>query len=304
MSCAGWPGSAARGSRPGEVMMASPLLFLSISLAAASLTAPPQATGQNPAPAATNQQTGAAPPAPEPLTPEKRGDIYMARKMYREAIEVYRQAERELAAKLPARKPRKDDGSYQQTANKLAVILNKIGIAYHQLTELDTAKSYYERAVKLNPKYAEAINNIGTVHYAQKSYRRAIGQYKKALKITPNSASIYSNLGTAYFARKNYKDASQAYAKALELDPDVFEHRSTYGVLLQERNVEERAKFHYYLAKVYAQAGMNERALLYIRKALEEGFKDRKKFIEEPEFAALQDLPEFKELMATEFRAL
>jgi len=243
-------------------------------------------------------------PAPDPLTPEKRADIYMARKMYREAIETFRKVEAELRAKLPARRPRKDDGTYQQTAQRLAVILNKIGIAYHQLHELDTARRYYEQAVKLNPRYAEAINNIGTVYYAQKSYRRAISQYKKALKISPNSASIYSNLGTAYFARKNYKEASIAYAKALELDPDVFEHRSSFGVLLQERSVEERARFHYYLAKVYAQAGMNERALLYIRKALEEGFKERRKFFEEPEFAGLQELPEFKELMAMEFRAL
>lgn len=284
--------------------MRPPLSFLPVLVLAVVVSAAqaPQAPPPNPAPVDT--PAAASQPPPEPLTPEKRADIYMARKMYREAIETYRQVEQELAAKLPARKPRRDDGTYQQTANRLAVILNKIGIAYHQLMELDTARRYYERAVKLNPQYAEAINNIGTVHYAQKNYRRAISQYRKALKITPNSASIYSNLGTAYFARKNYEEASKAYAKALELDPDVFEHRSSYGVLLQERNVEERARFHYYLAKVYAQAGMNERALLYIRKALEEGFKDRRKFIEEPEFAGLQELPEFQELMKMEFRAL
>lgn len=269
---------------------------------------PAQPPGRTPAEQTAPAQEASAPapgtPPAEPLTPERRADIYMARKMYREAIDAYRQVEQDLAAKLPARRPRQDDGTYRQTANRLAVILNKIGIAYHQLTELETAKKYYERAVKLNPAYAEAVNNIGTIHYARKSYRRAVGQYKKALKLSPNSASIYSNLGTAYFARKNYNEAAIAYAKALELDPDVFEHRSSYGVLLQERNVEERAKFHYYLAKVYAQAGMNERALLYIRKALEEGFKDRQRFFEEPEFAALQDLPEFKELMTLQPRVL
>ncbi len=276
-----------------------PLLVLAIFASGAQA---PQAAPGDPGPPQNPPTTAQS--SSEPLTLEKRADIYMARKMYREAIETYRQVEQELAAKLPARKPRKDDGTYQQTASRLAVILNKIGIAYHQLMELDTARRYYERAVKLNPNYAEAINNIGTVYYAEKSYRRAIGQYKKALKFSPNSASIYSNLGTAYFARRNYKEASIAYAKALELDPDVFEHRSTYGQLLQERNVEERARFHYYLAKVYAQAGMNERALIYIRKALEEGFKDRQKFMEEPEFASLRELPEFQELMKMEFRAL
>jgi tetratricopeptide (TPR) repeat protein len=115
---------------------------------------------------------------------------------------------------------------------------------------------------------------------------------------------VYSNLGTALFARKKYKDALEAYQTALSLDPEVFEHRNSHGVLLQERSVEERAKFHYFLAKTYAKAGVLDRALLYIRKALEEGFRERKKFSEEPEFAALQEMPEFQALMALEPRVL
>jgi len=95
-----------------------------------------------------------------------------------------------------------------------------------------------------------------------------------------------------------------AYEKALELDPEVFEHRSSHGVLLQERSVEERAKFHFYLAKTYAKAGQTERALLYIRKAIEEGFKEREKFTGDPEFATLQELPEFQQLMALQPRVL
>ena len=226
------------------------------------------------------------PPAPVapptvPLDPERRADILMARKMYREAIEVYREAPLDSA-----------------------IIWNKIGIAYHQMLQLDTAKKNYEKAIKLNRHYSEAINNLGTVYYARKNYKKAISYYKRALKISPNSASVYSNLGTAYFARRKYKDAAEAYQTALSLDKDVFEHHGSYGVLLEERSVEERAKFHFYLARTYAKAGMNERALQYIRKALEEGFKEKKKLMEEPEFEALRALPEFQELMALEPRVL
>ena len=216
-----------------------------------------------------------------PITPEMRGDIQMARKMYREAVESY------SAADL-----------------KSPVIINKIGIAYHQMLELELARKSYERAAKLDPKYSEAINNLGTIYYARKSYRKAVGCYNKALKIKPNSASIYSNLGTAQFARRKYKQAAEAYEKALSLDPDVFEHRGGSGVLLQERSVAERAKFHFYLAKTYAKAGAVERALIYIRKCLEEGFSEREKFQEEPEFAVLREIPEFQQLMALEPRVL
>jgi tetratricopeptide (TPR) repeat protein len=251
-------------------------------LLAAVLVAGLNAQQANTVRADTRQQPAAPTPAAAPtktLTPEMRGDILMARKAYREAIEMYSEA-----------------------PQNSAVVLNKIGIAYHQMGELDQAKKYYERAVKIDKKYSEAVNNLGTVHYAKKSYRKAVGQYKKALKLSPNSASIYSNLGTAFFARKKYKDAVEAYEKAL--DPDVFEHRNTHGVLLQERSVQERAKFHYYLAKTYAKSGSVDRALLYIRKALEEGFKEKNKFKEEPEFAALQELPEFQQLMQMEPRVL
>jgi tetratricopeptide (TPR) repeat protein len=220
--------------------------------------------------------------APKPvLSAETRGDIFMARKMYREAIEAF------------------SEGS-----PKDAVLRNKIGIAHHQMMQLDLARKYYEQAVKLKPNYSEAINNLGTVYYATKSYRRAVSQYKKALKLAPDSASIHSNLGTAYFARNQIDLATAEFRTALKLDPNVFEHHSSYGVMLQERSVQDRAKYHYWMAALYAQDGRSDLALQYLRKALEEGYKERKKLPEDPAFASMRDLPEFKELIALEPRVL
>ena len=227
----------------------------------------------------TNNAAAQTPAQPKLISPELRGDIFMAKKMFREAAEAYSEA------------------------GTSAVLLNKTGIAYHQMLDLKDAKKYYQLALKANPVYAEAINNLGTVEYSHKNYRRAVSLYKRALRQSPESASIYSNLGTGYFARKDYKGATEAFQKALQLDPEVFEHHSSQGVLLQERSVEERAKFHFYLAKMYAKSGAPERALQYMRKAIEEGFKDRKKF-EESEFALLKDNPEFKQLLALEPRVL
>ncbi|HYL37186.1 MAG TPA: tetratricopeptide repeat protein [Bryobacteraceae bacterium] len=257
--------------------------FLMCSLALA-LPGAAQQPPSNPATFRDESRTGQSPaPAKPPVavTPEMRGDIFMAKKMYREAAEAYKQGPKDSA-----------------------VLLNKTGIAYHQMLELNLAEKYYRLAIKIDPHYAEAINNLGTIYYARKSYRRAVNEYKRALRIHPKSASILSNLGTGYFARKDYKRASETWQQAVALDPEVFESRSTQGVLLQERSVEERAKFHYALAQTYAKAGQNDRALLYIRRALEEGYKERKKIAEDPAFAALKDLPEFKELLTSEPRVL
>ena len=127
-----------------------------------------------------------APPQPV-LTLEMRGDIYMARKQFRDAIDIFRQC--------PVS----------------AVVENKIGIGYHQLYELKLAKKSYEKSIKLNPKYPEAVNNLGTVYYAQRSFRKSIKYYKRALKLEPSAASIWANLGSAYFAKHDFKRAAKAY---------------------------------------------------------------------------------------------
>src|SRR5947207_4739288 len=155
--------------RPGLIAMAA-------SLGAALVSAQTPPTGSNAILEPTRTPVQAEPARPA-LTPEMRGDIMMARKMYREAIETFAEG-----------------------SSKDPVLRNKTGIAYHQLMQLDKAQKCYEQAVKLNPKYHEAVNNLGTVYYARKNYRRAISQYRKALVLSPNQASVHSNLGTAYFA--------------------------------------------------------------------------------------------------------
>jgi tetratricopeptide (TPR) repeat protein len=218
------------------------------------------------------------------LSPEVRGDIFMATKHYREAIDAFKEG-----------------------SPKDAVLWNKTGIAYHQMSQLDNALKSYQKAVSLKKDYLEAVNNIGTIYYTRRSYSRAITYYRRALKLAPQSAreaAIYNNLGTALFARKQYKAAQEAMETALKLDPNVFETNGGYGVLLEERGVPERAKFHYYMAKTYAKDGQNALALQYLRKALEEGFKEKKQLEKDPEFATLRNTKEFKDILASEPRVL
>ena len=98
-----------------------------------------------------------------------RGDIFMARKMYREAIELYSEAPQDSA-----------------------VVWNKMGIAYHQMMQLDAAMKRYQRSIRLDPKYPEAINNLGTIYYAEKRYGKATQYYKRALKLAPKSSVTYA----------------------------------------------------------------------------------------------------------------
>jgi tetratricopeptide (TPR) repeat protein len=220
-----------------------------------------------------------------PLTPEAHGDLYMARKMYREAIDTYRTG-------------------LQAKPGDAAVIWDKIGIAYHQIGDLNGARKSYERAIKIDKKYADAINNVGTVFYAEKKYGSAISRYQRALRYAPDSASIYSNLGTAWYARGKFDLMAQAYSKALQLDPEVFEKNGSVGTRMMDRGVTDKARYHYEMARLYAGAGKNELALQYLRKALEEGFKEKDRLQQAKEFTALRETQEFKDLMTLEPRVL
>ncbi|MGB7758633.1 MAG: tetratricopeptide repeat protein [Bryobacteraceae bacterium] len=217
---------------------------------------------------------GASPGPASDLSLEERADLYMARKMFREAIETYNRIE----PKTPA-------------------TLNMIGIAYQQQFDHAAARQYYERAIKARPNYAEAINNLGTLYYVQGNYRRATALYQRALALQPRSPSIHINLGMAWLARHNDAQWQRNLQKALELDPDIFERRGSHGVLIEEHSTTARAKFDFYLARLYARRGNNELALQYIRKALECGLKERRKLLEDEDFAAVRALPEFGELM-------
>ena len=224
----------------------------------------------NPSPSATDV---AAPPPTATLSPEIEGDLLMVHRSYAAAIEAY-----------------------ERDNQRTAVILNKIGVAYHHMFALDQARKYYQQALAMNPRYADALNNLAAVYHGQHDYKQAERTYKQALKYAPSAAITYCNLGTAYFADEKYKPGMEAYRKALALNPQIFDPGQTQ--IVQETSTRRQlVAVNYYLAKTYATAGKMQESLTYLRKALEAGFKDRKLLMKDKEFAALRTTPEFHQLL-------
>jgi len=214
----------------------------------------------------------------DPKAVEQRGDLFMVRKFYPEAVEAYR--------RLTTLEPNN------------ALFHNKLGIAYHQMQNFNAAKRSYRRAIQLNAQYAEAVNNLAAIEYAEKNYRSAILTYLKALAISPKDPVVYSNLGTAYFAYDKYEYAVACYRYALMIDPGIFERTGRSGSIVHQRDVKDIAAFNFYMAKTYASLNNLEDTLLYLVKAWEEGFPDFRKALDDPVFAFLATEPRFLELIA------
>jgi tetratricopeptide (TPR) repeat protein len=218
---------------------------------------------------------------------EARGDELHGQKLYFDAIDYYRAA----LKKTPV-------------PENQAKILNKVCRTQLVMTRWHDAQKSCQQSLKANHQMPDAYNNLGVAYYEERKYGTAIKQYRKAIDIDASSASYYSNMGAALFSKKEYEASAQAYQKALELDPDVFERSSRQGVQAQVPRPEDRARYDYVVAKLYAKMGLSERSLEYLRKAMEEGYKDYKNVYTDAEFAEVRKDKRFTELMAMKTPAL
>ncbi len=209
---------------------------------------------------------------------ERRGDELRAEKAYLDAVDYLRAA----LAKTP----------------NVARLYNKIGIAELQTQRYKESRKDFEHAIRLESAFADAYNNLGVVYYKETKYGKAIKQYQRAVKLKPDIASYYSNLGAAYYLLKDWDKATIAYGQALQLDPDIFERTSHTGVTAQLPSPEERARFDYVVAKLYAKQGDRDRSLQYLRRCMEEGYKGIGDVYKDPEFAGLRSDARFTQLMA------
>lgn len=210
---------------------------------------------------------------------EQTADSLRAEKLYLDALDYYHAA----LTKEP----------------HSAGLLNKVGITELMMQRYREAKKSFELSIKTDRNFANAYNNLGVVYYEEKKYAAAAKQYRRAIGLDEKSASFYSNLGAALFSKKSFVPAVQAYQHAVELDPDVFERTSRAGVQAQLPSPADRARYDYTVAKLYAKMGFSERSLEYLRKAMEEGYKDFKNVYKDSEFAALRKDKRFTELIAS-----
>lgn len=236
-----------------------PLVIVAFSFLTAASIPAQQQPANNP-----NATSEAAPVAQG----EVRGDVQMARKMYREAIGSYSDA----LAKDP----------------KSAELMNKLGIAYQQEMDVRMATKYYKLSMKTDKNFVSAINNLGTVEYSDKHYGKAIRYYERSLKLQDPrdvEATVYSNLAYAYFGAKEYDKAMNAFAKAMALNPHVFDHHTGFGTVIQQRTSDDPGMLNFLLAKSYAVAGDAERCAHYLIMARDEGYKKLAAVESDPAFS-------------------
>ncbi len=273
--------------------------LLSASFALAQAAPPSDAIGQQPAAPAAAAHVAEIPNLSWTAQQlEGHGDELRGQSYYGDAIDFYQAA------------LKKDP--------KRAMLWNKMGLAELRLGRYDNARKDFQKAVKVDRNFSDAVGNLGATYYLQgvayhlrkdehkadSEYGKAIKTCQKAIKMRPDIASFHNNLANAYFAKKQYDEAVREFARALELDPEILERRSKTGILAQVIGNEDRARYSFELARVYALSGNLDRALHYLRKAMEDGYPGIDSVYKAQEFAGLRKDPRFAELMAVRPQAI
>jgi tetratricopeptide (TPR) repeat protein len=242
----------------------------------------------------------------------QRGRSLYARQKYAEALAQYERAECALPEKGEALKKQLGEALYdlaskllwpQDTGNavysadaerilpkvvewlpekqgawhRLGVILNLAG-------KYTDAISAYQRAIKLDPKYAHPHNGVGNVYRALGQYDRALAAYQRAMDLDPKLVYPHDGLGNMYRALGQYDQALAAYQHGIELDPksayphngvgNVYRALGQYAQALAayQRAVDLDPKFaypHNGVGNVYRALGQYDQALAAYQRAID-----------------------------------
>jgi tetratricopeptide (TPR) repeat protein len=252
------------------------LLFIALIICTPGVTRAQESANSAPA----NPANGSA--EKPPMTPrqraELRADILMARKEYELAVASYQ----DILKGEP----------------KNAVLLNKTGIAYEDLGNLDQAEHFYRKSMSADKHFADPVNNLGTLEYDRKRYGRAIKLYLKAESLHLASGPLYNNLGDAYYANKEYPKAMDAFAKAYIADPTIFDRKAgNGGSIIQERTAPDQPALFFLMARSFAKMGDAEHAAHYLKLARDGGYKNYKSVSKDPEFAKVIKDPRVQEVL-------
>jgi len=120
-----------------------------------------------------------------------------------------------------------------------------LGLAQLQKGQVDRAMAQFQKALEINPHYAQAHNNLGGIFFERGQLDQAMAHFQKALEIEPNLAKAHFNIGVALNQQGKPEDALLHYQKAVEIDPDYADAHLDLGLILAQKGQVDEAIAHF-----------------------------------------------------------
>ncbi|HEX8289916.1 MAG TPA: trypsin-like peptidase domain-containing protein [Pyrinomonadaceae bacterium] len=123
-----------------------------------------------------------------------------------------------------------------QNKRSAAQSLYSQGLGILSRDDFAKAVAFFEKAVEIDPNYAEAWYQAGFCYGMLGRHNEALKASKQAAKLRPNWTETFVNIGASSFALGQYKDAVEAYRTAAKLDESNPETQYALGLSLGKLN--------------------------------------------------------------------
>ena len=105
-----------------------------------------------------------------------------------------------------------------------------LGVSYGELSEIESAKESYKNALRINSNYPTAQNNLGQILLTQGEFDASIENFEWAIALKPDFAEAYNNLGNAFLGIEDLDNAIKSFKKAITLKPDFAIANNNLGI--------------------------------------------------------------------------
>eukprot|EP00276_Gloeochaete_wittrockiana_P011418 CAMPEP_0184651206 /NCGR_PEP_ID=MMETSP0308-20130426/8792_1 /TAXON_ID=38269 /ORGANISM="Gloeochaete witrockiana, Strain SAG 46.84" /LENGTH=1117 /DNA_ID=CAMNT_0027085261 /DNA_START=44 /DNA_END=3397 /DNA_ORIENTATION=+ len=116
------------------------------------------------------------------------------------------------------------------------------GAALFQMGKFEEALHLNQRAIQLDPLFAEAIGNMGNCLRFMGDLDGAMECFKRALSLKPTFFDAHTNMAGVLSSRGRVMEAVQHLQAALAMNPDLNEARCNLGQMFSVLGLREEAK--------------------------------------------------------------
>jgi predicted CXXCH cytochrome family protein len=108
-----------------------------------------------------------------------------------------------------------------QNAPNDPALLSALGYIAQERGDFDRARSFYKKALELDPTLVEAITNLGVLEAQQGNTTEAIKLWQFAFERAPGRSEIGMNLSRTFCGASQFEAARDAVVRVLRFNPDL-----------------------------------------------------------------------------------